>query len=252
MDETQGPRTRILEVQDLSVDRQGREVLKGLNLSFDGGVLAILGPNGAGKTTLLSAIVTLVDPSSGRVLVSGQDPRGFHGRKFVRGAVGFQPQTPVHAARFTLLESVRYAGWLKGMKSSQSRTAALSALRSVNLDDLRDDRADRLSGGQSKRLAIAQAIVHGPSLLVLDEPTASLDPSERAELIALLRRLSEATSIVYSTHIATDVQRLADEVVVVVGGKVRFHDSTAEFLGQRTGDPEDQVERSYSHILDQI
>lgn len=199
-----------LTLTDLTA-RRGKFRLGPVNYQFPLGVTAVLGVNGSGKTTLFESMLGLAD-HSGQVRW-GASPRT------PREAIGYVPQHPEHPRFVTADDCVRYAGELKGMGSEAVKRAAADALRTVDLHERRNEGAARLSGGQRRRLAIAQAIVHRPTYLILDEPTAGLDPAQRVRVRDLLASGLAKVTIV-STHIMEDVVGWAERYVVLSAGRV--------------------------------
>lgn len=207
-------------------------------------------PQRCRQTTLLETLATLRTPASGRVKILGLDLDSGAYRE-IRRRTGFLPQSIGFYSRFTALESVEYAAWLKGMKSSQAAEAAARALERVDLSDVFNKRMGALSGGTVRRVGIAQAIVHRPQLILLDEPSVGLDPGQRIGLRSLIRDLSAESSFIISTRLVDDLRSLADEVVVLSAGSVAFQGTTAELEAAAAvgavGDSD--LERGYSSVL---
>lgn len=236
-----------LKVDNLAVAQGRRRVIEGLTFSFASGTLAVLGPNGAGKSTLLSVLATLHAPDAGQVQWGGQEnTKG--SINLARRTTGYQEQLPLYRGTFTVREVVSYAAWLKKLPTDQTSAAVESALARVNLAGISGQRASRLSGGQTKRLAIAQALVHAPKTIILDEPTASLDPLERDELLEQLDRIRHSTNVIFSTHLTTDVDKLADRVLVLDGGRAAFFGPTDEFRALAAG-ADDPIATAYKTVV---
>jgi ABC-2 type transport system ATP-binding protein len=242
------PPVTSLVLDSVSLNRGGAEVLRSISLKFDGGVLAVLGPNGAGKSSLLSLLATVLVPTSGRITLGEDSLTTGRGVRNSRSITGYQEQIPLYRGGFRVEEAVRYAGWLKKIERGDLRAATISALSRCHLIGLKDSRITRLSGGETKRLAIAQALVHSPSLLILDEPTASLDPLERNDLLVLLKDISADVDIIFSTHITSDVSKIASQVLVVAEGRSRFFGSLAEFTGPGRNS-EEAVDQAYGRYV---
>jgi ABC-type multidrug transport system ATPase subunit len=216
--------------------RRARRVLDDLSLTFDTGCTVLLGPNGAGKSTLLGIAATTLTPASGHVSLNGLTPGSGKLRKEYRKAVGWLPQQVRPVAGLKLREQVAYAGWLKGMSRRDAWDGALGALRRVGLADLADRSGREVSGGQLRRLGIAQTLVHGADVVLMDEPTAGLDPHQRGVFRDLLRELSEDTSFIVSTHQTEDLADIFDTVIVLDGGVVRFQGTVPGFLAAAPAD----------------
>ncbi len=212
-----------------------RVALEDVSLTVDGGeMFALLGPNGGGKTTLFRIVATLVAPRSGRVSVFGADV-GRDGAA-VRRLLGVVFQSPALDKRLTVRENLRHHGHLYGIRGRPLARGIDAALTSVRLSDRADDRVLTLSGGLARRAEIAKALLPGPRLLLLDEPTTGLDPGARGDLWRDLRRLREThgTTIVLTTHLMDEAET-CDRVAILDGGQIvvsgRPRDLTAALGG---------------------
>lgn len=208
-------RTRVLDSFDWVVPR-GRTVL--------------LGPNGAGKSTLLAIGASGLRPNGGRVAFHDVAWPSWRDARSYRARVGWMPQQNEFVPHLTVRENVALAAWLKGMAAGQRRSGIDEAIDHANLSDRRDHVARKLSGGQQRRLCFAQAIVHRPDVLLLDEPTVGLDPAQREGLRAVLNGVS-GVDIVVSTHQVDDIDEAFDTVVVLHQGRILFQGTTEDFLG---------------------
>jgi ABC-type multidrug transport system ATPase subunit len=233
--------------------RFGRtEAVAGVTLQTGPGVFGMLGPNGAGKTTLLRMMATVIPPTSGRLRLLGRDPGGYGPRREVRRRLGYLPQNLGYYPGFTVADFVEYFALLKDMPARQVPRAVAAAIEHVGLGDQARAKLRTLSGGMLRRAGIAQAIVNGPELLLLDEPTAGLDPEQRVAFRALLRDLGQRATVIVSTHLVEDVGAACSEVALMDHGKVVFHGSPAELTarGEGTGAAGDApLERGYSAVL---
>ncbi|QIB44953.1 ATP-binding cassette domain-containing protein [Streptomyces aureoverticillatus] len=216
--------------------RRGGTVLNRLSLTFDSGCTVLLGPNGAGKSTLLGIAATALAPQKGQVSLGGLTPDSSAHAKAYRRRVGWLPQQVRPVAGLKLREQVAYAGWLKGMSRRAAWDAAGPALDRVGLGELSGRTGRQLSGGQLRRLGIAQTLVHQAEVVLLDEPTAGLDPHQRGVFRDLIGDLAHETSFVVSTHQTEDLAEIFDSVVVLDRGNVRFQGSVPEFLGTAPAD----------------
>jgi ABC-2 type transport system ATP-binding protein len=199
------------------------------DVSFDlgPGVTALLGPNGAGKSTMFRLLCGLARPSKGTVRVLGRDPRADPG---VTRAIGLVPQQESVLEPLTALEFVALSGKLHGLADPEG--AARAALETVGLDPADERRLPTYSKGMRQRVKVAQAIVHDPAVLVLDEPLTGLDPRQRADQVALFRRLgSEGRCVIVSSHVLGEVERLGSQVLVMSQGRLAaagdFHELRA-------------------------
>ncbi|MEU8173174.1 ATP-binding cassette domain-containing protein [Microbispora hainanensis] len=213
-----------------------RPVLDGLDIEFGTGVTGLLGPNGAGKTTLLRCLATTLAPDAGELRVLGLDPATASGRLGVRRRLGYLPQDPGFYPHFTAFGTLDYVAILKEMTDRRERHREVTrALDEVGLADRTRTKVRKLSGGMRQRLALAQALLGGPDLLVLDEPTVGLDPEQRLRLRALVSRLGESRTVLLSTHQTEDVAALCERVVVMVGGRILFDGTPAGLAAVAAG-----------------
>jgi ABC-type multidrug transport system ATPase subunit len=194
---------------------RGRLGVRDLSLEARPGVLGLLGPNGAGKTTLMQMVATLTRPSSGRILFDGVDV--VRDPEAVRRRLGYLPQDFGVYDNLTALELLEYVARLKGIRSRERVTAMLEL---VNLHTVATRPVGGFSGGMRQRLGIAQALLGDPDLLIVDEPTAGLDPEERVRFRNLLSGLSGRRLVIVSTHIVSDVESIAGEIAVVRAGRL--------------------------------
>jgi ABC-2 type transport system ATP-binding protein len=230
------------------------QAVAGVTMHADAGVLGLLGPNGAGKTSLLRMLATVIPPTSGRVRLLGRDP-GVHGqRREIRRRLGYVPQQLGYYPRFTVVEFVEYFALLKEMPSTEVPRAVATAVERVGLGDQAKAKLRTLSGGMLRRVGIAQAIVNEPELLLLDEPTAGLDPEQRVTFRALLRDLGQRATVIVSTHLVEDVGTACRQVALMDRGKVVFQGTPEELTARGEGTSaagDAPLERGYSAVLAQ-
>ena len=208
----------------------------GLDLDVPAGsVFGLLGPNGAGKTTTLRLVTGLARPTAGVVTIDGA-PVSAGGGLDARRGIGVLDQDPRYYGWMTGRELVAFAGELQGLAARDARTRADETLELVGLADARGRRIAGYSGGMRQRLGIAQALVARPRLLVLDEPVSSLDPEGRRDLLALIAELRERATIVFSTHVLADVERICDRVAILDHGRL-VTEGTLEALLARYASP---------------
>jgi ABC-type multidrug transport system ATPase subunit len=203
----------------------GNHALKDINMEIPTGMFGLLGPNGAGKSTLMRILVALMEPSSGEVDVFGYNL--LKERKEVRGILGYLPQDFRFFAKYKTYEFLDYAARLSGMSNRKKRRQAVDEmLESVGLFDVRERYAGRLSGGMKRRLGIAQALIHNPKLIIVDEPTTGLDPEERIRFRNLLAKISEQdVTIILSTHIVGDISSTCNCMALMNKGEIAFFGS---------------------------
>jgi len=227
------------------------EAVDGVSLELGPGVFGLLGPNGAGKTSLLRVLATVLPPTSGEIRLLDRDPRRPAARREIRRRLGYLPQNLGYYPYFTVVEFVEYFALLKEMRSSAVPKAVAEAVERVDLGAKAKARLRTLSGGMLRRVGIAQAIVNDPDLLLLDEPTAGLDPEQRVQFRALLRSLGESVTVIVSTHLVEDVGAACSEVALMSGGKIVFRGTPAELMdrGEGHGVGDAPLERGYSAVL---
>ena len=211
----------MLAISDLAKTYpSGVQALKGINLKLQPGVFGLLGPNGAGKTTLMKILATLLEPDSGTIEMNGLDllTRRDHARRML----GYLPQDFGLYPTLTAWQMLDYFAKLKGITDKKQRQALLNALlQRVNLSSARKQRLGEFSGGMRQRLGIAQALIGEPELIIVDEPTAGLDPEERFRFHNLLAETAgENTVVILSTHIVSDVSNLCSHMAIIRQGKI--------------------------------
>jgi ABC-2 type transport system ATP-binding protein len=242
-----------VNIELMSVSRSfGRnKAVDAVSLEAGPGVLGLLGPNGAGKTSLLRVLATVLPPSSGEIRLLERDPGRIADRREIRRRLGYLPQTLGYYPAFTVVEFVEYFALLKEVPPARVPKAVAAAVERVDLGAKAKSRLRTLPGGMLHRVGIAQAIVNDPDLLLLDEPTAGLDPEQRVGFRALLRLLGEASTVVVSTHLVEDVGAACSEVALMDAGHLVFRGTPAELAargeGHEVGDA--PLERGYSAVL---
>jgi len=222
----------FIQVKDAELSYGSKKVLDRLNLEIrEGEVLAIIGPNGAGKSTLIDVILGLKKLDRGTVVRSLDD---------LKGAIGVQFQTPTFFPGLGAYDNVKLFAAVNG--KAASREEIEEVLEQCHLQDAARTDAYRLSGGQQKRLAIAIALIHRPRLLILDEPTAALDPSARSEIKSMIASLAESgMSVVFTSHDMSEVKRLADRIAFIMNGRVRAEGTLDELLASHGTDDLDEL-----------
>jgi len=217
--------------------RYGRHhALDSVDLDLSPGITGLLGPNGAGKTTLLRILATALAADQGQVQVFGHDPSTARGRVGIRRHLGYLPQEAGFPRGFTTFGFVDYLAILKEWTDRDTRHAEVRrVLADVDLGDLATKRVQALSGGQRRRVLVAQALIGHPQLLVLDEPTNGLDPAQRARLRDILSTAAQTATLVLSTHQTEDVAALCERVVVLDGGHIHFDGSVTELIASAAG-----------------
>lgn len=219
-----------LTLQNVTKKYGQKTALNDCSLTFKTGINALLGPNGSGKTTMMNIIADLISANSGCVLWNGANIAKL-GAEY-RGILGFMPQNVNLYKRFSAADNLRYFGKLKGLNPAQVEEDIPRLLEKVNLADCTNKKFGSFSGGMKQRLGIAITIMNKPKLVIFDEPTAGLDPKERIRFRDILRELSEDAVVILSTHIVSDVEMLADNIILLKEGKV-CESGTAEELQEK-------------------
>ena len=215
----------------------GKTAIENIDLQIESGMFGLLGPNGAGKTTLMRILVTLMEPSRGKVQINGWDL--IKDRRQIRSVLGYLPQDFRFFSKLSTWEFLDYVAALAGLKrKAQRRQAVDEMLEKVGLFDVRDRAANKLSGGMKRRLGIAQALIGDPKIVIVDEPTTGLDPEERIRFRNLLSDLSQKeVVIILSTHIVGDISSACHQMALLHQGHLAYH-----------GSPEALVERAKGHV----
>ncbi|MFN7929491.1 MAG: ABC transporter ATP-binding protein [Blastocatellia bacterium] len=196
----------------------GVQALQSVHLNVPRGMFGLLGPNGAGKSTLMRTIATLQQPDSGTITFNGIDV--LRDKTALRRTLGYLPQEFGAYPRTSALTMLKYLAALKGIHGSQQQQVAESLLVKTNLWDARHQSVDKFSGGMKQRYGIAQALLGNPALLIVDEPTAGLDPAERRRFQNILAEVGEETVVILSTHIVDDVRELCQRVAIMGRGRI--------------------------------
>lgn len=222
-----------LTIEHLGKRYDQRWALRDLSLQCEPGLLGLVGPNGAGKTTLMRMIATLLVPTEGTVRWNGEDTRS-HGDA-LRRVLGYLPQEFGIYPEFTGRQFLRYLAAMKGLPSSLLKRRVDEVLEQVNLEQVADRKLPTYSGGMKQRIGIAQSLLNDPELLIVDEPTAGLDPEERVRFRTLLASLTYNRIIVLSTHIISDVEAVANRLIILREGRVLADTTPNLLMDQATG-----------------
>lgn len=219
-----------LTVQKLTHFYKKKQALCEVSATLKNGVVALVGPNGAGKTTFINAIVGLIQPSQGSILFDGKNILSL-GKCFYN-CVGYCPQSPRFYQNYTAQEFLMYMGTIKGIPEQQLKETIERLIVLVNLQEQRKAKISTFSGGMKQRLGIAQALLNNPDLLILDEPTAGLDPNERIRFRNLLSKISADRIVILATHIISDVESIANHVLFLKQGQLIVNDSPERVLAE--------------------
>lgn len=196
--------------------------LENINLEFTNGIYALLAPNGAGKTTLIKMLTTLIFPTKGEIIYDGSDIVSLD--EEYRGIIGYLPQEFGYYKNYTPTKFLLYLSALKGIPKKKAKKRIDELLKLVALEEVANKKMKGFSGGMIQRVGIAQALLNDPKILILDEPTAGLDPKERVRFRNLLSDLSRERIVIISTHIASDIEFIANEVIMIKDHKVLYKD----------------------------
>ena len=199
-----------------------------LSYTMDTGVYGLLGVNGAGKTTLMRMLCTLLTPTSGTITWDGQDI--FSLGSAYRNLLGYLPQDFGYYPDFSVQDYLLYIASIKGLRPATARQRMQNLLEQVGLTQVRRQKMKKLSGGMKRRAGIAQAMLNDPKILILDEPTAGLDPKERIRFRNLTSELAENRLVLLSTHIVSDVEYIADQILLMKDGSLVHHGTSQQLL----------------------
>ena len=224
----------VLKTVGLTKQFGGKTAVNDLNTTLSNGVYGLLGANGAGKTTFMRLLCNLQKPTSGRIFLNGKNIAGL-GEKY-RNLLGYLPQHFVYYPDFTALDFLLYVAALKGMDEKAAQKKSNELLGEVGLSAENRHKIKTFSGGMKQRLGIAQAMLNNPRILILDEPTAGLDPKERVRFRNLISAFAKDRIVILSTHIVSDVEFIAEEIIMMKSGSIihfgKPQEITSEINGQ--------------------
>lgn len=219
-----------IELKDLNKKYGSRTALNNINLTLEAGIYGILGENGAGKSTLLNILTDNVDRTSGEVLYNGEDIVKL-GRKY-RSKLGYMPQKQGLYEQLTAKAFLLYMASLKEIPKKDAKLQIDEMLNNVNLKDVADKKICEFSGGMKQRLLLAQSLLGNPEIIILDEPTAGLDPKERVRMRNFITELSKDKIVIFATHIVSDIECIADSVVILHNGNIIRNDFPINLINE--------------------
>lgn len=217
-----------LVISGVEKDYSGFKAVDNVNLEMNNGVYGLLGVNGAGKTTLMRMICTLIHPTKGKIFCDGKDIFEMDGE--YRKLLGYLPQEFGFYPDFSVFDYLRYIASIKGLSSALARKRINDVLQQVGMEKSKNKKMKKLSGGMKRRVGIAQAMLNDPKILVLDEPTAGLDPNERIRFRNLISKLSQDRLVLLSTHIVLDIESVASQIFFMRDGRIELSGTTDELL----------------------
>lgn len=221
-----------IEIRNVSKFYGKKQALKDISLTIEQGMFGLLGRNGAGKTTLMKTLAVLHRKSAGEISVCGVPVEN---AKEIRSMTGYLPQEFSMYPNMTVREALDYLGTLSGMKKTERAERIAYLLKKVNLTEHQHKKVKALSGGMKRRLGIAQALLHDPKVLIVDEPTAGLDPEERIRFRNLLTEAAEDRIVILSTHIVGDIEASCENIAIMNEGKILWKGTVSELLANARG-----------------
>lgn len=222
----------LIEIKDVDKFYGKKQALFNINLTINQGMFGLLGRNGAGKTTLMKTLATLHEKKKGSITVCGVP---IEHAKEIRSMTGYLPQDFSMYPSMTVEESLDYLGVLSGMNSKLRKKRIEILLKRVNLTEHKNKKVKALSGGMKRRLGIAQALLHDPRVLIVDEPTAGLDPEERIRFRNLLCEVAEERIVILSTHIVGDIEATCEDIAIMNDGHILWKGTVSELLNGAKG-----------------
>lgn len=216
-----------IEIQNLTKNYGKKQALSEVSLTIPQGMFGLLGPNGAGKTTLMKVLTTLLKKTSGEVKICGVPVENC---REIRNMTGYLPQDFSMYGNMSAYEALDYLAVLSGMSKAERKIKVPEMLEKVNLLEKRKTKVRSMSGGMKRRLGIAQAIIHDPKVIIVDEPTAGLDPEERVRFRNLLCEIAKDRIVLLSTHIVGDIEATCENIAVLNQGKICFNGKITELL----------------------
>ncbi len=222
-----------LTIENISKNYGKKQALKGVSFEMENGVYGLLGPNGAGKSTLIRILTGVMEASGGEIFINGKN-RKFCDREY-RSGMGYLPQSLDFYPDFSGLDYLHFVAALKGLKGERAEQKIKSLAEQVHLTGDLHRKCVNYSGGMKRRLGIAQALLNDPEILILDEPTAGLDPHERIKFRNLISIFSRDRTVLLSTHIVSDIDSIARETIMIKEGKVGRMESNQHYVDAMKG-----------------
>ena len=223
----------MIVVKDVSKQYGDFTALQNVNLEFGNGLYGLLAPNGAGKTTLIKMLATLISPTKGEIFYNGKNINDMDDK--YREMLGYLPQQFGYYKNYSPKQYLLYLAALKGIGKKEALSKIDELLEKVALTAVVNKKMKKFSGGMIQRVGIAQALLNDPEILILDEPTAGLDPKERARFRRLLTDLARERLVIISTHIVSDIESIANEIIMIRNKQLLYKDSVSEICATLQG-----------------
>jgi ABC-2 type transport system ATP-binding protein len=243
---------KILEIKEInkSFSKGTKKALQNINLQFTPGIYGLLGPNGAGKSTLMRILTDGLKPDTGQILYQGKDI--YKMKESYRALLGYMPQQQGMYEDFTALQFMKYMAALKGLSSKDANEQIFALLKQVSLQESMKEKVGNFSGGMKQRLLIAQALLGNPEILIMDEPTAGLDPNERIRLRNFISEIAGNKIVLCATHVVSDIEGIAKEIILLDHGNILCQGSVQDLLTQVEGKVfEFQIEQENERVCRQ-
>lgn len=238
----------VLELKNVSKKYGEKKALNNINYIFENGIYGLLGPNGAGKSTMINILTDNIKRTSGDVLWNGKDILKY-GKKY-REILGFMPQQQGYYKDFTAYAFLHYIANLKGLKKVEAQKQVNQLLKELNMYEHRNLQMKQMSGGMVQRILLAQALLNNPNILILDEPTAGVDPQERVRIRNYIEKLSKDKIILISTHIVSDIENMADKIIIINQGEICCTGSSKELIAGIGDVSNGNLEDVYMHYIE--
>ena len=238
----------VLEINNLTKTYGDKRALDGFSIKMTEGIYGLLGSNGAGKSTLMGLLTGNVERETGEILLDGTDINKM-GKEY-RKQVGYMPQKQICYPEMTLLEFMGYMAAIKEVPKGERKKSINEIIAWLNLSDVGGKRLKTFSGGMLRRAILGQALLGNPSILILDEPTAGLDPGERISLRNLIQEIAENKIVLLATHIVSDIESTADRVILIQNGKMLACDSPEILIGETAKKISETIYSGYVSLED--
>lgn len=236
----------MLEIKNVTKKFKNFTAIENINLTFENGVYGLLAPNGAGKTTLIKTIVTLLMPSSGEILYNGTNVNELDDK--YREIIGYLPQKFGYYKEDTPVKFLKYMAALNGMDEQTAGARCEELLKLVGLEDVKGKKMKKFSGGMIQRVGIANALMNDPEIVIFDEPTAGLDPMERVRFRNIIASLGKEKTVILSTHIVSDIESIADEIILIKDKHVLCCDTLENICRLNTQKENSNLEDAFMYI----